>query len=110
MATLAPTSALTRVDLPTFGAPISAMKPQRVASGGMSSAIARRHPFTSQQRRRGRLFGRAFRSAGPFPRCAVGKFNRNPEFRVVVRTFTFDLTVGRRRQAARLGPFLQDGF
>ena len=35
--TLAPTSALVSVDLPLFGAPISATKPQRVAalsSGG----------------------------------------------------------------------------
>src|SRR5437764_9563064 len=31
IATLAPTSALIRVDLPTLGAPISAMKPQRVS-------------------------------------------------------------------------------
>src|SRR5689334_7132837 len=32
MVTLEPTSALTRVDLPTLGAPINAMKPQRVAA------------------------------------------------------------------------------
>jgi len=32
METLAPTSALVRVDLPLFGAPISATKPQRVCS------------------------------------------------------------------------------
>ena len=31
--TLEPTSALTSVDLPTLGAPISATKPQRVATG-----------------------------------------------------------------------------
>jgi hypothetical protein len=31
--TLAPTSALSSVDLPTFGAPISATKPQRVLGG-----------------------------------------------------------------------------
>ena len=34
MVTLEPTSALTSVDLPTLGAPISATKPQRVAEGG----------------------------------------------------------------------------
>lgn len=33
MVTLEPTSALTSVDLPTLGAPISATKPQRVAAG-----------------------------------------------------------------------------
>ena len=31
IATLLPVSALVRVDLPAFGAPISAMKPQRVS-------------------------------------------------------------------------------
>ncbi len=35
--TLEPTSALTSVDLPTLGAPISATKPQRVAAGTVSS-------------------------------------------------------------------------
>ena len=33
IATLVPTSVLTSVDLPALGAPITAMKPQRVASG-----------------------------------------------------------------------------
>ena len=33
MVTLEPTSALTSVDLPTLGAPISATKPQRVSAG-----------------------------------------------------------------------------
>src|SRR3954447_22302203 len=37
--TLVPTSALTSVDLPTLGAPISATKPQRVA-GDMAPAFA----------------------------------------------------------------------
>ena len=39
--TLAPTSALTSVDLPTLGAPISATKPQRVAAGAspLDSAV-----------------------------------------------------------------------
>src|SRR4029450_7768601 len=37
MVTLDPTSALTSVDLPTLGAPISATKPQRVAAGGATS-------------------------------------------------------------------------
>ena len=36
MVTLEPTSALTSVDLPTLGAPISATKPQRVAAGAAS--------------------------------------------------------------------------
>src|ERR1700742_2016996 len=39
MVTLEPTSALTRVDLPTLGAPISATKPQRV-SGDTVAVLA----------------------------------------------------------------------
>ena len=47
--TLAPTSALTSVDLPTLGAPISATKPQRVAAGVSplaSTVIAAANTFT----------------------------------------------------------------
>ena len=39
MVTLEPTSALTSVDLPTLGAPISATKPQRVAAGATSPSM-----------------------------------------------------------------------
>ncbi|MGY4461127.1 hypothetical protein ACVWYI_005087 [Bradyrhizobium sp. LB13.1] len=46
--TLAPTSALTSVDFPTFGAPISATKPQLVAAGAsplVSTVIAAANTF-----------------------------------------------------------------
>src|SRR5215475_2112250 len=48
MVTLEPTSALTRVDLPTLDAPISATKPQRVCDNGsvrVSSVIAAADTF-----------------------------------------------------------------
>ena len=37
IATLLPTSALISVDLPAFGAPISAMKPQRVPPSALTA-------------------------------------------------------------------------
>src|SRR5437763_8970264 len=48
MVTLEPTSALTSVDLPTLGAPISATKPQAVsagAPGAVSTVIAAADAF-----------------------------------------------------------------
>ncbi len=40
--TLAPTSALTRVDLPTFGAPMMATKPQRRPAGATDGPVSGR--------------------------------------------------------------------
>ena len=45
METLEPTSALVSVDLPAFGAPISAMKPQRRSSSGGDGTRSRDQPF-----------------------------------------------------------------
>src|SRR5688500_3281444 len=66
METLAPTSALVSVDLPLFGAPINATKPQRVASSVSSflasaSDIRRRapHALAQQHGERGSLLGGA---------------------------------------------------
>ena len=59
--TLEPTSALTSVDLPTLGAPISATKPQRVAAGAASSASFIRHCC-----RRRRLRARSSTEAATF--------------------------------------------
>src|SRR5450755_692016 len=73
IATLAPTIALIRVDLPTLGAPISAMNPQRLSAGGAlcDSPLAgspisgstigafRRHPFAAQHDGGGSLLGGA---------------------------------------------------
>src|SRR5215831_4162929 len=97
--TLVPTSALTRVDLPTLGAPISATKAQRVAPSapgpappcGTGSAIARR--------RLGGLVHRRLDTLAHQERGGRG-----------LLAGTLDLTVMRGRQAARLRPFLQHGL
>src|SRR5262245_23751784 len=131
MATLLPTSALISVDLPTLGAPISAMNPHRVSSGGadrstsgrgapssrrgaarawrFASAIAavRLDAGVRQHGGRGGLLGGAFRAAEPLRRRKVGKLDGHAKFRIMVGTLALDLTVGRCRQAARLRPLLQ---
>ncbi len=75
--TLPPTSALTSVDLPTLGAPITATKPHRVGSSApgscapsAASAIGghRSDALAGQQRRSGGLFGRALGAAEAFRR------------------------------------------
>src|SRR5262249_12634320 len=134
MATFVPTSALISVDLPTFGAPIIAMNPQRVcpcplSSGALSplfrsdnEAADRRGPLVSaiemvgfdagaRQHGGGRgLLGGALRAAKPLGRRQVRKLDGNAEFRIVVGTPALDLTIGRSWQPAGLGPFLQHGF
>ena len=83
--TLEPTSALTSVDLPTFGAPISATKPQRVAAGAarrMSSVIidafARDH--------RGAATFSAARLLPPTPSAGQARqFDCDAELRIVMR-------------------------
>src|SRR3954449_324868 len=73
MVTLEPTSALTSVDLPTLGAPISATKPQAVAAGtlspGDSTVIATAaHTFTLDHHGGRNFLGRAFAAADAFGR------------------------------------------
>ena len=89
MATLLPTSALMSVDLPALGAPISAMKPQRVSAPApaASSAIVafRLHTLALEQRCGGRLLGRALGAPDPFGRLAVRQRHGDAEFRIVVR-------------------------
>ena len=79
IATFAPTIALASVDLPTFGRPASAMKPERVGRGAPLRPSASARPGARASRRR--------RSRGPFrsgaarrgrppragPRCARGR-------------------------------------
>src|SRR5216110_1464001 len=100
--TLEPTSALTRVDLPTLGAPISATKPQRVA-GGISvatSAIvaATVDPFARQHDRGRDFLGGALAAADAFGRRQPRQIDRHPKLRIVVRPGAFDLAIDRRRQ------------
>src|ERR1700757_3052689 len=71
--TLEPTSALTSVDLPTLGAPISATKPQRVAAGAPSVedsivivAAASADAFARDHHGCRDLFGRALAAADTF--------------------------------------------
>src|SRR5450755_3280522 len=112
METLAPTSALVRVDLPLFGAPISATKPQRVGCSADISAISGRlpNPLAHEHGERCRLLGGAF--VGSLP--ALGRnavdLHLGGEFRRVVRPFAGDLEITRQRQTPPLRPFLQHGF
>src|ERR1700722_17174261 len=70
IATLAPTIALIRVDLPTLGAPISAMNPQRRTAGsppsGSTIETFRHHPLAGQHDGSGGLLGGAAGAAGSF--------------------------------------------
>src|SRR5262249_29273960 len=99
--TLAPTSALMSVDLPTLGAPISATNPQRCStcSTCAGSAIAARwlDALAREHRGGGSLFGGAFGPAQPFSRRVGRKLHSHPEFRIVIRPRPGDLTIGGRR-------------
>src|SRR5207253_1842974 len=98
IATLVPTSALMRVDLPTLGAPMSATKPQRRPAGaaGSGSAIAvfRLDALVGEHGRGCGLLGGAFRAAETFGRETVGKLDDHAELRVVVGSFALDLPIG----------------
>src|SRR5262249_43350102 len=85
--TLLPTSALRSVDLPAFGVPISAMKPQRVSCAA-SSAIGAFgfDTFALHHGGRGGLFGRAFRAAQAFGGRKFRQMHGDAKFRIVVRT------------------------
>src|SRR5262249_2933904 len=107
IATLAPTRALISVDLPTLGAPISAMKPQRV---GSAIEAVRLDAGPGQHGGGGGLLGGACGAAEPFGRGQMGKLDGDAELGIVGGAFALDLAVGRRRQPARLRPFLQHGL
>jgi hypothetical protein len=113
--TLEPTSALTSVDLPTLGAPISATKPQRVATGaalsGVSAIIVTAANALALNHHGGRdLFGGALAAANAFGRCEAGQIHRDPKLRIVMRPGALDLAINRRRQSLALRPFLQHGL
>src|ERR1700680_682311 len=96
--TLEPTSALTSVDLPTLGAPISATKPQRVATGeasfgvsfissGVSSIIATAADAFALNHDGGcDLFGRALAAADAFGRRQPRQMHGDAKLWVVLRT------------------------
>src|SRR5437870_10950719 len=113
MVTLEPTSALTRVDLPTLGAPISATKPQRVPAGAAlseTSAVITAYAFALDHNGSSDLFGGTLAAADAFGRREPRQIHRYPELRIVVRPGALDLAICRRRQALGLGPFLQRGL
>src|SRR6516162_9816361 len=112
MVTLEPTSALTRVDLPTFGAPIRATKPQRVVGTGESarslSVIAAAADAFALDHHGGRdLLGGALAAANPLGRRQPRQIDGHAELRIVMRPGAFDLAIDRRRQALALRPLLQ---
>src|SRR5215813_6233641 len=135
IATLVPTSALISVDLPTLGAPINAINPQRACSplrpfaGTTSPTACSRKDAWDERRPRlstieavgfdagarqhgggGGLFGGAFGAAKSLGRRQVGKLDGDAEFRIVVGALALDLAIGRGRQPPRLRPLLQYGF
>src|SRR5712671_2095823 len=110
--TLEPTRALTSVDLPTLGAPISATKPQRVAagaasSGGSSVMGTAGDAFAFDHHGRCDLFGGALAAADAFGRREPRQIHRNAKLRIVMRPGALDLAIDRRRQPLALRPFLQ---
>src|SRR5258708_18410048 len=115
MVTLEPTSALTSVDLPTLGAPISATKPQRVAAGTVDAASSRGSSvigtagdaFAFDHHGRCDLFGGALAAADAFGRRQPRQIHRNAKLRIVIRPGALDLAIDRRRQPLALRPFLQ---
>src|SRR5712671_519428 len=114
MVTLEPTSALTSVDLPTLGAPISATKPQRVAgfalSSGVSSIITAADAFALDHHGCRDLFGGALAAADAFGRLQSRQIHGDAKLRIVMRPGALDLPVHRRRQPLGLRPFLQHGL
>src|ERR1700733_2328471 len=110
--TLEPTSALTSVDLPTLGAPISATKPQRVATGasspGVSSVIvAAANAFARDHHGRRDLFGGTLAAAEALGRRQPRQIHCDAKLRIVMRPGTFHLAIDRGRQTLALCPFLQ---
>src|SRR6266436_5887270 len=86
--TLEPTSALTSVDLPTFGAPISATKPQLVAAGAGSvvdsiviACAADAFAFDHHGCRD--LFGRALGAAETFGGRKARQIDGDAELRIM---------------------------
>src|SRR6185369_8672147 len=95
--TLAPTSALTSVDLPTLGAPISATNPQRVAEGVSlaSAVIAATHAFAFDHDGGRDLLRRALAAADAFGRRQPRQVDGDAELRIVMRAGAFDLAIDR---------------
>ena len=101
-----------RVDLPAFGAPMRATKPQRVWPPGAAVHAAPFWPvltdaFARDERRRRRLLGEALRKAFRLGPRIARHFDGNREFRRVIGAGSRGLAIEGRRKATRLRPFLQ---
>src|SRR5204863_92544 len=113
MVTLEPTSALTSVDLPTLGAPISATKPQRVApvAAGAASSVGSSvigtagDAFAFDHHGCCDLFGGALAAADALGRREPRQIHGNAKLRIVMRPGALDLAIDRRRQPFALCPF-----
>src|SRR4029078_6688190 len=118
MATLAPTSALTSVDLPAFVAPSTVMKPQRrsaaaagpVVFSASDSANMGSNPFTRQQRRRRCLLGNALRSSLALRGSLAYDYHFSRETRRMIWALARHDGIFGQRQTLTLGPFLWGRF
>ena len=99
--TLAPTIRFRSVDLPAFGSPISATSPQRVTPRPPAAPAAPPAAACCAAR---------FDAARASARAAVLEPHLDREDRRVVRPLPVEVDIGRRRQPARLRPFLQRGL
>src|SRR5262245_30452380 len=116
--TLAPTSALTSVDLPALGAPITAINPQRCASvpalpwslplsPASLMGYGPPHAVTLEQGARRLLLCSPFGISLTARRRAAGDAHLRGEVGRVVGPLARDLDVLRQRQALTLRPLLQ---
>src|SRR5258705_6666894 len=109
--TLEPTSALTSVDLPTLGAPISATKPQRVAPGaaasGDSSVIVTAGDAFAFDHHGGRdLFGGALAAADAFGGGQSPQIHRDAGLRTRIEPGALAPGINPPREPLALPPFL----
>src|SRR5256885_3100810 len=87
MVTLEPTRALTSVDLPTLGAPISATKPQRVPAGAAlseTSAVITADAFALDHNGSSDPLGGTLAAPDAFGRREPPQIHPNPELRIVM--------------------------
>src|ERR1041385_3806364 len=106
MVTLEPTSALSSVDLPALGAPISATNPQRV-SNLLDINMVDGNADLAQHGGGCSLFGGALGIADAFGWRPVWKHHSDIKLRLVVRPCTRDFLISRPPQSTRLCPFLE---
>src|SRR5215471_7838683 len=111
--TLEPTSALTSVDFPTLGAPISATKPQAVSALvsvltlvlALSVIAAAGDAFALDHHACRDLLGRALAAADALGRFQPRQVDGDAKLRVVMRAGALGPAVDRRRHALPLRPF-----